>query len=177
MKSSSISFFVSVRENFSGRSSFSGDPLNFGDFPAPETLLNGENDVPTPAFLSSILTVTGARRVRRFHVLTPVADGCASSSTATVTGGASSMITSLSSATSLPRIASFILSASVLRSSMSFSLTASIPSSPRNRGRLRRSRESAFTGGGGSNSRGAGDRRSPVSVEESEASLVQRRWR
>ncbi|WVZ00981.1 hypothetical protein V8G54_027050 [Vigna mungo] len=33
MKSFLISFSVSVRENFSGRSSFSGDPLNFGDFP------------------------------------------------------------------------------------------------------------------------------------------------
>ncbi|KAG2389769.1 serine/threonine-protein kinase [Vigna angularis] len=60
LKSSSISFFISIRENFSGRSSFSGDPLNFGDFLAPGTLFNGVYDVPTPTFLSSILSVTGA---------------------------------------------------------------------------------------------------------------------
>ncbi|KOM38691.1 hypothetical protein LR48_Vigan03g207300 [Vigna angularis] len=60
MKSSSISFFISIKENFSGRSSFSDDPLNFGDFSVLGTLLNGKNNVPTPTFLSSILTITGA---------------------------------------------------------------------------------------------------------------------
>ncbi|WVY89361.1 hypothetical protein V8G54_034875 [Vigna mungo] len=60
MKFSSISFFISVRENFSGRSSFSGNPLNFGHFSVLGTLLNGENDVSTLAFISSILTAIGA---------------------------------------------------------------------------------------------------------------------
>ncbi|KOM54908.1 hypothetical protein LR48_Vigan10g080000 [Vigna angularis] len=59
MKSSSISFFISIRENFNGHSSFSNDPLNFGDFSTSGTLLNSENDIPTLAFLSSILTVMG----------------------------------------------------------------------------------------------------------------------
>ncbi|WVZ21038.1 hypothetical protein V8G54_008360 [Vigna mungo] len=59
MKFSSISFFIRVRENLRGYSSFSGGPFNFADFLVPGTLLNGENDIPTPTFLSSILTITG----------------------------------------------------------------------------------------------------------------------
>ncbi|WVY89528.1 hypothetical protein V8G54_035042 [Vigna mungo] len=64
MKFSSISFFIRIRENFRGYSSFSGNPFNFADFPVPGTLLNGKNDIPTPTFLSSILTITGAIRSR-----------------------------------------------------------------------------------------------------------------